>query len=331
MPRLAPSLFWQSRRQISPLAPLLLPVCRDLQSTSNEIRWIREHVHSHPSVIPPKLRIWQLCEKRSNGTPLQYVLGTQPFGSLEILCRKGVLIPRHETESYTLHLSSMLPSNTPLKIIDLCTGTGCIPLLLSSSNSHPSSTAVGIDISHKAISLAKQNLLHSFSSFISPPENMMKFLQNDIFSPSIFSHLPSSPDILTANPPYISRRSFSSGETTRSVRNFEPKLALVPEPRLKKASEKRYGCREEDVFYARILEIAKEIKPKRVLFEVAGWEQAARVVEMAQKEHEDYETIEIWRDEVHETTDKVETAEIGGRQIAVIGEGDGRAVYLSRV
>ncbi|KAK4227085.1 S-adenosyl-L-methionine-dependent methyltransferase [Podospora fimiseda] len=323
MPRLPPTLFWQARRLISPLAPLILPVCRDLETTSNELRWIRDHVKSHPSPIPSKLRIWQLVDKRSNGTPLQYVLGTQPFGSLEILCRKGVLIPRHCTESYTLYLSTLISSSSPspIKVLDLCTGTGCIPLLLTFLL--PSATATAIDTSPISISLAKQNFLHNFSSL--PPSSNMTFTQNDIFSPL---SLPSSPDILTANPPYISSSLFQSTQTTRSVRHFEPKLALVPGDHLKqKAIE--YNCRLEDVFYARILEIAREIAAKRVLLEVAGWEQAVRVVEMI--EGKEYGTVGIWKDEVYGATHIVEETQIGRRKIKVIGEGEARAVYLSRI
>jgi methylase of polypeptide subunit release factors len=94
MPRLPPSLFWRARSQISPLAPVLLPACRDLESTANELRWIREHVRDNPSPIPESIRIWQFVEKRGKGVPLQYVLGTQPFGDLDIRCQPGVLIPR---------------------------------------------------------------------------------------------------------------------------------------------------------------------------------------------------------------------------------------------
>jgi methylase of polypeptide subunit release factors len=94
MPRLPPSLFWRARREISPLAAKLLPACRDLQSAANELRWIREHVQDTKSPIPAKLRVWMLVEKRAKGIPLQYVLGNQPFGDLEIKCRPGVLIPR---------------------------------------------------------------------------------------------------------------------------------------------------------------------------------------------------------------------------------------------
>ena len=95
MPRLPPSLFWRARREISPLAAQLLPACRDLQSTANELRWIREHVQDTKSPIPAGVRIWDLVEQRSKGIPLQYVLGSQPFGHLNIKCRPGVLIPRY--------------------------------------------------------------------------------------------------------------------------------------------------------------------------------------------------------------------------------------------
>jgi methylase of polypeptide subunit release factors len=94
MPRLPPSLFWQAKREISPLAAQLLPACRDLQSAANELRWIREHVRNTKSPIPPGLRVWNLVEERGKGIPLQYVLGSQPFGDLDIKCRPGVLIPR---------------------------------------------------------------------------------------------------------------------------------------------------------------------------------------------------------------------------------------------
>ncbi|KAH6626865.1 S-adenosyl-L-methionine-dependent methyltransferase [Chaetomium sp. MPI-SDFR-AT-0129] len=217
MPRLPPSLFWRASKEISPLAARLLPVCRDLQSAANELRWIREHVRSTQSPVPDGLRFWSLVEKRATGVPLQYVLGNQPFGDLEILCRRGVLIPRPETEAYTLHIASLLTKSSPtsLNILDLCTGTGCIPLLLlhsllsSSSVSGPISLQ-GVDISPHAVRLARDNFAHNIRLGLLPastvgrdspslPENQnpryytMKFTEQDIFSPSFLSsHLPSS-------------------------------------------------------------------------------------------------------------------------------------------
>ena len=116
------------------MAAQLLPACRDLESAANELRWIREHVQDTPSPVAPGLRVWDLVTKRSKGVPLQYVLGTQPFGPLEIKCRPGVLIPRYaapiipilhegesrkqpnnlrtETEAYTLHIAKLRTSNS---------------------------------------------------------------------------------------------------------------------------------------------------------------------------------------------------------------------------
>lgn len=102
------------------MAAQLLPACRDLESAANELRWIREHVHDTPSPVAPGLRVWDLVTKRSKGVPLQYVLGTQPFGPLEIKCRPGVLIPRCVSvtpyglrERYSNNLTTQDPRQKP--------------------------------------------------------------------------------------------------------------------------------------------------------------------------------------------------------------------------
>lgn len=91
MPRISPVAIRQAHH-ISPYAAQLLPVCRDLQSALNEARWIREHVEERRG---RDHEIAQLCRRRARGEPLQYVLGTQPFGNLDMKCRPGVLIPRY--------------------------------------------------------------------------------------------------------------------------------------------------------------------------------------------------------------------------------------------
>jgi hypothetical protein len=100
------------------------------------------------------------------------------------------------------------------------------------------------------------------------------------------------------------------------------------------------------VFYARILEIAGIFKPKRVLMEVGGWEQALRVVQLVlsngtakrgnggdgnqEGDGSGYKVVEVWRDEPS-AGDKGERVVFAGREVVVRGEGRGRAVYLSRV
>ncbi|KAF4968127.1 hypothetical protein FSARC_4402 [Fusarium sarcochroum] len=84
MPRIQPSLLRRANR-LSPHLASLLPACRDLASAQNELRWIKNHVDETWS----QQKSWHLdnlCRKRGRGMPLQYVLGSQPFGSLDIKC-----------------------------------------------------------------------------------------------------------------------------------------------------------------------------------------------------------------------------------------------------
>ncbi|KAK0720002.1 S-adenosyl-L-methionine-dependent methyltransferase [Lasiosphaeris hirsuta] len=327
MPRLRPSLFWAARRDISPFAALLLQVCRDLPSTANELRWIREHIASTSSLVPSKLRLWKMCEKRAKGVPLQYVLGTQPFGGLEIKCRPGVLIPRHETEAYTTELAQILLRQTPtrLSILDLCTGTGCIALGLLSLLPPPVHVH-GIDISPIAISLANTNLDHNTRlGLLAPQPSSIHFTQADIFSPSLLPSLtPHAWDLLISNPPYISRGAFAR-ETARAVRNYEPRLALVPDRDDETAG---LGCASEDVFYARLLQLAGVLTPRRAFFEAAGIEQAVRVINMVKGDARLsglYPQVEIWRDNPHK---EYEVQRFGDHEVPFRGSGGARAVYL---
>lgn len=107
MPRLPPTLLRHARVE-SPLLVSLLPTCRDLDSARNELRWLREHVEAQSrggfgnrhtlaedgGALVSRQRLKSLCRLRGRGVPLQYLLGTEHFGELEIECRPGVLIPR---------------------------------------------------------------------------------------------------------------------------------------------------------------------------------------------------------------------------------------------
>jgi len=96
MPRIPPTLLRLARRR-NRLLPSLLPVCRDLPSSQNELRWLGEHaaeVASKKGLNDEKRLLQQYVSRRARGEPLQYILGTEYFGDLEIECRPGVLIPR---------------------------------------------------------------------------------------------------------------------------------------------------------------------------------------------------------------------------------------------
>jgi methylase of polypeptide subunit release factors len=99
MPRIPFSVILKAHRE-NHLLSILLKECRTIDSARNELRWLRERAirdsQSHPSETRWKRQLKSMVQLRSRGYPLQYILGDQPFGELEILCRKGVLIPRFD-------------------------------------------------------------------------------------------------------------------------------------------------------------------------------------------------------------------------------------------
>ncbi|KAF7538561.1 hypothetical protein G7054_g2775 [Neopestalotiopsis clavispora] len=384
MPRLSPALLRRAHR-ISPHLRTLLPACRDIESAQHELRWIREHVSSStPSALPtsssldgasgfnnqnarqintaPKheAEVARLCARRGRGEPLQYVLGTQPFGPLEIRCAPGVLVPRPETEAYTMYLANLLvqhyarSQSTPngelvnrgdnqdqLGVLDLCTGTGCIALLLYErlrrhSRRLPPIRVAGVDISPTAVTLARRNLADNTQAGLLQQPNAMKdvlFAEADIFADDFlartYQNLGFRVDVMVSNPPYISTRGFNR-DTGRSVRNFEPRLALVPDERLR-ATAVSLGCELEDVFYARLLDIAKVLKPRFALFEVGDLEQALRVVNMAARLESSQDFgYEIWRDEPDAEGSEVFKMDSESDIATVRGEGHGRSVFIYR-
>lgn len=352
MPRLTPNLLRRAHN-LSPHLRTLIPACRDIESAQNELRWIREHVFSsanssRPSTSQDSIGLYReqelarLCARRGHGEPLQYVLGSQPFGRLELRCRKNVLIPRVETEAYVVHLAGLVKKkqfqglgNAP-RILDLCTGTGCIALLLYEQlhRQLPGTRVWGLDISPVAVSLARDNLRDNVSRGVLPDRALaaeaVSFEKADVFADDVFRRdglIDGGVDILISNPPYISTHGFNR-DTGRSVRNFEPRLALVPDERLEAAAHS-LGCELADVFYARLLNLATQLNPKVMLFEVGDIEQARRVVGMAMRlGSSDEFGFEIWRDEPDAA--EPESVEFEGRQLVIRGEGHGRSVFVYR-
>jgi release factor glutamine methyltransferase len=164
--------------------------------------------------------------------PHQSKTGTQPFGPLSLLTRRPVLIPRPETEHWTLKLSHLI-SPTPEKhvsVLDLCTGSGCIPLLLCHVWPPGSTRAYGVDISLEAIQLAQDNADHvqiatKFTE--NKPQNVFTPFVTDIQNPLAGSLLADNGpfDVLTSNPPYIPKREYD--ELPSSVKDFEDPRALL--------------------------------------------------------------------------------------------------------
>ncbi|OJJ38563.1 hypothetical protein ASPWEDRAFT_36239 [Aspergillus wentii DTO 134E9] len=351
MPRIPTRTLLRAYQQ-SPLLPLLLRECRSLDSARNELRWLRERaldisraMHSRGAIHKHVFSGWRsllrfMCRERSRGVPLQYILGDQPFGDLEILCRKDVLIPRPETESFTIHTADMIlreerehrlirGSETPfrkqsIRIIDLCTGTGCISLLLHAllASHFERVLILGVDISPVAIQLAKMNREHNISlgllsnrsgtdvhfrqgnifgrcdpKISSADEVIQDFILSQDITSGVFNNDNFKCDVLISNPPYISPTSFRNGTTARSVRMFEPELALVPPTSM---YDSMAGvCRQEDIFYHHIVALSFRLQTRLTVLECGDFQQAQRVVIIcnafaANEPQLDKVTVEIW-------------------------------------
>ncbi len=148
------------------------------------------------------------------GEPIQYILGLGPFYGRDFNVSPATLIPRNETEEL-VHLIIKENPQDELVILDIGTGTGCIPITLALEMKNP--LVFATDVSEAALKLAAENAkkLHA----------KVEFLRNDIFFET-----PNVPklDILVSNPPYI--RISEKSEMHRNVVDYEPHLALfVPD------------------------------------------------------------------------------------------------------
>lgn len=128
-----------------------------------------------------------------------------------------------------MRLSDLFNPTTenPLSVLDLCTGSGCIPLLLCHRWPSGTTRAYGVDISEHAIQLAKENaaLYRIPPSEGSPNSNTFTPYLADILHPSFKESLPHPFDIITSNPPYIPLEEYR--QLPRSVKNFEDSRALL--------------------------------------------------------------------------------------------------------
>ncbi|KAH7392960.1 S-adenosyl-L-methionine-dependent methyltransferase [Pyrenochaeta sp. MPI-SDFR-AT-0127] len=347
MPRI-PTTLLRKAHTIDPFLPPLLAPCRDLPAAQRELRWLREHAEKVAKArrggdtLAKGTLLRQLVNERASGKPLQYLLGTEYFGDLEIRCRPGVLIPRPDTAASITNLVGLLRNaqNLPpeLRVLDLCTGTGCIPLLFQHefyrTRRDIDLHILGVDISDKALKLANHNLQTLRRNARYVETSRLRFLKADILINPFASQTGGPPplktalnhkqqppfwDILISNPPYISPAAYWK-TTTRSVRGFEPKLALVP-PTSVTLTDTEQG----DKFYPRLIQIARDVESKIVLLEVADLKQALRVARGA-RSLGIFDGIEVWRELPDVKPDAVTSVD----GFPIVGEGNARSVVCWR-
>lgn len=132
-----------------------------------------------------------IIKKLKLGKPVQYLIGHTWFLGLRLLVNEHTLIPRPETEELVQLIISKEKEQPPLKILDIGTGTACIPIGLA--HSMPQHEYFGIDFKKEIIDLAQSNIDRSLSN--------IKLIQLDILKDNT-DHLPQF-DVIISNPPYV--------------------------------------------------------------------------------------------------------------------------------
>lgn len=215
----------------------------------------------------------QKIKERSQGKPVQYIIGQQEFMGLNFQVTPAVLIPRPDTEILVERaIEEAENMHRPLNIVDIGTGSGAITLSLAHfiQGCHVHS----VDISKEASEIAQENARNLCV------EEKVTFYIGDIFSP-LGPELQKSVDLLISNPPYIPREEIN--HLQREVRLFEPHLALD-------------GGEDGLDFYRRLIQEGKKFLSSqgKMIFEV-GHDQAEDVVQIM-KEEDYFKRIEIKKD-----------------------------------
>ncbi len=144
--------------------------------------------------------------------PVQYITGETYFYNDKFLTPPGVFIPRPETELLVdCAVEFLSKSKDSLKIIDFCTGSGCI--LLSIAKKFPNHEYIGLDKSKLAIKTAEKN------------RKSLGLKNVQFFNQDIFEYNKSKADLLLCNPPYLAKHEIDSLE--QSVRDYDPLSALT--------------------------------------------------------------------------------------------------------
>ena len=239
----------------------------NIEAPDVEARYIMEQraqiTHSDIIASPDQVLSAQQSEQiasdlklRLSGKPLSKIYGVREFWGLEFQVNETVLDPRPDTEVLIETALNNFKNQPPEKILDLGTGTACIPIALLKE--WPTTTAVAVDISADALRLAEQNAKNH------KVDDRIKFVESSWLEQVQDSDF----DLITSNPPYI--RSDVIPALSIEVQKYDPILALDG------------GADGLDEYKKILLQIKNKIKqPVNILFEI-GYDQEqdlARLVE----------------------------------------------------
>lgn len=226
-------------------------------------------VHGEQPVAPQaeeKYLNW--IRQRAEHIPLQQLTGEQDFMGLTFSVNEHVLIPRQDTEILVEEVLKELHDG--MRVLDMCTGSGCI--LLSLMHYSNDCEGLGVDLSAEALEVAERNVLKVLT-----PEKAehVQLLQSDLFE-----KLEDKFEIIVSNPPYI-----ASAEVEKlmpEVRDYEPRMALD-------------GTEDGLYFYRRIIEEAgKHLVSSGMLFFEIGYDQGQAVSELMRTQG--YREVQVVQD-----------------------------------
>ncbi len=206
--------------------------------------------HGDREVGEEEQKQYEACiRRRMTGEPLQYITGEQDFMGLTFKTHESTLIPRQDTECLVEEV--MMHLHDGMRILDMCSGSGCILLsLLKYSND---CIGVGAELQPEAVMLARENA-----------EKLG--LKADFIESDLFSQIEGKYDIIVSNPPYIESAVIATLD--REVREHEPLSALD-------------GGADGLMFYRKITEEAKRYLSRggKLFYEI-GYNQAKDIEEL---------------------------------------------------
>ena len=215
-----------------------------------------------PMAEPDMIRYRNLVTKRGERIPLQHLTGEQEFMGLDFHVNEHVLIPRQDTECL---VERVLPYVDGKRVLDVCTGSGCIAIAIAKLGKP--FIVHGVDISEEALAVARQNATELNASV-------------ELFAGDLMTEIDGQYDVIVSNPPYIPPSVIEG--LMPEVRLHEPMLALD-------------GGQDGLEFYRRIAEQAvTRLAPNGRLFLEIGCEQAAAVAEILQKQG--YREVQVFQD-----------------------------------
>ena len=167
-----------------------------------EIEYLKKYLH-------PEDNLEQAIKRLEEGEPVQYIVGDVNFYGNTIKVNKNVLIPRPETEELVEKTSEYLKEyfSEKLDILDIGTGSGCIAITLKKL--FPNSKVSAIDISNKALDVAKENA-------------KLNNTEVNFYESNIFTNVKGKYDCIISNPPYLTDNDYIMDV----VKNNEPNIAL---------------------------------------------------------------------------------------------------------